>query len=251
MINYSEWMRIHIDTVFKRYNRTAGCALQINVLRAVDPDSLNPDTDPAFQVNPDLDSGFWWPKTEEKKSSRNFFNLLLSNLQEKPSAPKIENIQHFKKWNVLTFSMFVGHFCPPGSGSDCESWYGSREQRPHWIRIQSGYGSGSTSLNVLHNTVSAHNYRTQQPDIFLKQVYVRIVYLKSQFPSFYIFTLKLIFATLKWKMMCTVPYLACWPLYRWSADMHPTTRINYLFQKGDISNLSFSFERLFTFPITN
>ncbi len=31
--------------------------------------------------------------------------------------PSKENIQHFKKWNLLTFSIFVGHFCPPGSGS--------------------------------------------------------------------------------------------------------------------------------------
>jgi hypothetical protein len=27
-----------------------------------------------------------------------------------------ENIQHYKKLNLLTFSIFVGHFCPPGSG---------------------------------------------------------------------------------------------------------------------------------------
>ncbi len=28
-----------------------------------------------------------------------------------------ENIRHFKKWTLLHFSIFVGHFCPPGSGS--------------------------------------------------------------------------------------------------------------------------------------
>jgi hypothetical protein len=38
----------------------------IPVTRAVDPDSLNPDLDtdldPAFQVNPDSDPGFWYKK---------------------------------------------------------------------------------------------------------------------------------------------------------------------------------------------
>ncbi len=33
--------------------------------RAVDPD-------PAFQVNPDPDPGFWWQKTEEKNTAENF-----------------------------------------------------------------------------------------------------------------------------------------------------------------------------------
>jgi hypothetical protein len=40
--------------------------------------------------------------------------------------PTKEKIHHLKKWNLLIFSSFVGHFCPPGSGS--------------------GYGSGSTTL---------------------------------------------------------------------------------------------------------
>ncbi len=31
--------------------------------------------------------------------------------------PSKENIQHFKTWKFLTFSVFVGNFCPPGSGS--------------------------------------------------------------------------------------------------------------------------------------
>jgi hypothetical protein len=31
--------------------------------------------------------------------------------------PSKENIQHFKKLNLFTFSMFLGNICPPGSGS--------------------------------------------------------------------------------------------------------------------------------------
>jgi hypothetical protein len=42
--------------------------------RAVDPDSLNPDTDqgPAFQVNPIWIKGFYDQKLKEKKSAENF-----------------------------------------------------------------------------------------------------------------------------------------------------------------------------------
>ncbi len=53
----------------------------------VDLNSLNPDLDPAFQVN--TDPGFWWPKIE-KTYSRKF----------------------------VFCSIFVGQFCPPGSGSN-------------------------------------------------------------------------------------------------------------------------------------
>ncbi len=54
-----------------------------------------------------------------------------------------EAIQHFKTW---IFSTFVGHFCPPGSGSVFKLRI--RIQCSDWIRIQygSGYGSGSETL---------------------------------------------------------------------------------------------------------
>ncbi len=58
----------------------------------MDPDSFNPDPDPAFQVNPDLDpiriQGFDDQKLK-KKIQLKFINF---------------------------FFIFVGHFCPPGSG---------------------------------------------------------------------------------------------------------------------------------------
>jgi hypothetical protein len=40
-----------------------------------------------------------------------------------------ENIQHFKKLNLFTFSMSVGRFFPPGSGSGLRIWI--RIQGPH------------------------------------------------------------------------------------------------------------------------
>ncbi len=93
----------------------------------VDSKSLNPDpdTDPAFQVNPnpdtDPDPGFWWPKIEEK-----FLNGRPS--YRRSLQPPEENNQHFKKWNCLTFSIFVGRFCPHGTGS-------SPDPEPHhWLQ---------------------------------------------------------------------------------------------------------------------
>ncbi len=53
--------------------------------------------------------------------------------------PPKENIQPFQRLNLLTFSLFVGHFSPQGSGSG--------------LRIGTGYGStdpiesGSTTLD--------------------------------------------------------------------------------------------------------
>jgi len=40
--------------------------------------------------------------------------------------PAKENIQHFKTWNSLTFSIFVGHFFPPGSRSGSNNLIESR-----------------------------------------------------------------------------------------------------------------------------
>ncbi len=62
---------------------------------------------------PDPDPRLWWPKILQLKK----FPLFLiqwrtSKLQEKPSAHKSE---HPAPQN--TFLIFVGHFCPPESGS--------------------------------------------------------------------------------------------------------------------------------------
>jgi hypothetical protein len=82
---------------------------------------LNPDTDtdpdPSFQVNQDPvpDPVFWRPKIQKKISWKCFpffwskiaITLLLGLLKERPSyrrilQPSKENIQHLKKWNLLT-----------------------------------------------------------------------------------------------------------------------------------------------------
>ncbi len=69
---------------------------------------------------------YWWPKIEEKKYSCNFFYIFLwSNtaiylafkLQEKPFSPQKRTNNPSKVKIYQLFSIFLGHFCPPGSGS--------------------------------------------------------------------------------------------------------------------------------------
>jgi hypothetical protein len=50
---YQQWLLLARRTAHSLLQVTAH--LLVSVRRAVDPDSLNPDPDPAFQVNPDLD----------------------------------------------------------------------------------------------------------------------------------------------------------------------------------------------------
>jgi hypothetical protein len=80
--------------------------------------------------------------TAEKKI--NFFSkttiyLFLGLHKRRPSyrrsfqLPK-ENIQHFKTWKFLIFFyFFVGHFCPPGSGSTDLIESGSNPDPKHWF----------------------------------------------------------------------------------------------------------------------
>ncbi len=149
-------------------------------VRGMDPDlAPNPDGDPS--INQGFGSVFifygsgsgsrgsgWRPiririRIRIQSGSRalmtkNFFLIKNCNLPI-PSLHKVcpgyrkslqltkEAIQHFKTW---IFSTFVGHFCPPGSGSVFKLRIRIRIQWSDWIRIQygsgSGYGSGSETL---------------------------------------------------------------------------------------------------------
>ncbi len=121
--------------------------MPILLVSVVDPDSLNPDpvldADPVFQVNPDTvpdmdtDPGFWWPKIEEdilltairniyiwardklKLFSFSFFEQKLkftfswASIQDVQATGEAkENIQHFKRWNLLNVYYFSGSFLP-------------------------------------------------------------------------------------------------------------------------------------------
>ncbi len=76
-----------------------------------------------FKLNADPDLGFDDQNceifTDEKKT------------------PSKENIQLFKTWNFIIFFDFVGHFCPPESGSGYESTdlilSGSKPDPKHWV----------------------------------------------------------------------------------------------------------------------
>ncbi len=148
--------------------------------------------------------------------------------------------------------MFVGHFCPPGSGSYCESGYGYREQGSHWIRIQSGFGSGSgsTALNVLHNMVPVPT-QLRYKKLLELLLCSTFFYWKSQLPSFTILTVKLIFATLEKKLFLYRTVLSLLIFVPLICRCAPNHTYNLSFLKKGISNLSFSFGRLFTFLISN
>jgi hypothetical protein len=108
------------------------------------------DLDHAFQLNPDtdpirtqcFDDQYWNKKIQQKFFIYLFLikncNFLISKLQKKCSALE-KIIQHFKKWNLITFLYFCGSFCPPGSLDPIES--GSN---PDPIRIRNRiYSIGS------------------------------------------------------------------------------------------------------------
>ncbi len=114
------------------------------IIRVSDPYSFdtdpNPGPDLAFQAeyrsgtgsNPDRIQGFDDQKLKKiyswKKNSLSKTTIYLSLGLHKgrPSYRRSlqlseENIQHFKTWNFLIFSYFVGYFCPPGYGSELGS----------------------------------------------------------------------------------------------------------------------------------
>ncbi len=95
------------------------------------------------------------------KSKRAFFYLQASrkDVQATWFQPSKENIQHLKKWNILFFSIFVGHFCPPGSGSE-SSWTKSMRSYCGPIRI------GIRIHNTAYNTSESQNFVSFIAEIF-------------------------------------------------------------------------------------
>ncbi len=68
-----------------------------------------------YGSNPD--PGFWWPKSKKKNTAENFFFFFWSKIAicfcpryRRSLQPSKENIQHFKKWNWLTFFYVCGLF---------------------------------------------------------------------------------------------------------------------------------------------
>ncbi len=96
------------------------------------------------------------------------------SLQLKRGHPTLQNMNFYQ-----FFSTFVGHFCPPGSGSGFRIRFRIRIHRPDWIRIQ--YGSGSRIRIRIHNP--GYRYRT----VVLKSPFLdhlkKVDFERSQVPS--------------------------------------------------------------------
>ncbi len=76
---------------------------------------MNPDPDPAFQVNPDTDPDpvFWWPIIEEKKYSWNFFFFFRSKIAiylplglDKGRPSYRRNLQPSQKIKFISCNLF-------------------------------------------------------------------------------------------------------------------------------------------------
>ncbi len=136
------------------------------------------------------DPGFWWPIIKKNTAEKIYFwpkiaiSFSKGLLKGRPSyslQPRKEHPAHPKKGIYQLFSIFICHFCPPGSGFRIRI----RIQGPLWIWIpsRSGYTtlsrcSGSDWIRI-HNTVcdidnkrtgsfpcTAHSTKTQPDQVF-------------------------------------------------------------------------------------
>ncbi len=69
----------------------------------------------------------------------------------------------------LNFSIFVGPFCPPGSGSGFRIWIQIQIQWPDWIRIESGYESGPETL-ASRKEMHKQRRRIKNGDVVVKHL---------------------------------------------------------------------------------
>ncbi len=101
--------------------------------------------------SPDPDKGFWWKKIKQNyRWNKQAFLKKKQNSYLK--AYKLqENIWFFKTTNFLTFVLFVGLFCIPGSWSRYTdpNQSGSRYTDPN----QSGSGSTPLIKSYLHGLI--------------------------------------------------------------------------------------------------
>ncbi len=128
--------------------------LRIRIQRLRLETNTDPDTDPnpiRFQGFNDqiFKKNYSWKKNYIFSWSKTAIYLSLGLHKVCPGYRRSlqltkEAIQHFKTW---IFSPFVGHFCPPGSGSGFRIRIGIHW--PDWIRIQTGSGSRSGSETLV------------------------------------------------------------------------------------------------------
>ncbi len=123
----------------------------------------------------------WWSRIEKKSKTTIYQSLGLH--KGRPSyrrslQPSKENIQQFKTWNFKIFSIYVGHFCPPGSGSEFRIQIWIRIHWPDWIRIQSGSGSETLAVPPQPRLIGVVNRRRfdadSDPSFYLMRIKIRI-----------------------------------------------------------------------------
>jgi hypothetical protein len=88
----------------------------------------------------------------------------MPKLQEKPLALK-ENIKHFKHEICGLFSIFVGHFCSPGSGSSNLNYCGSGSEalRQNQCCAKGMIYSGSGNHFSGHTIFGSGSYHETRP----------------------------------------------------------------------------------------
>ena len=130
-------MRLEDETNLRASKETSTCGGRVS-----DPHWFNadPDTDPdpAFFLIADLDPDPGFDDLKLKKITAekniNFFwiknyNLPFSRPPGGAFSPQKRTSSTSKHENSVLFSIFVGHFCPPGSGSGSAIWMRIRIQQ--------------------------------------------------------------------------------------------------------------------------
>ncbi len=164
--------------------------IRIRIQRIRMEANTDPDTDPdPIRIRIRIQSGSRtlmtknWIKITAEKKIKFFFDQKLQFRYLSLGLHKVcpgyrrslqltkEAIQHFKTW---IFSIFVGHFCPPGSGSGSvfKLRIRIRIQWSDWIRIQYGSGYGSGSETLLDTALINFNYGRRHWSLF--QYYITL-----------------------------------------------------------------------------
>ncbi len=118
--------------------------IQIQHFKHPDPESV-----------PNPDRGFWWPKIWRNTTKIFFLSSFYQKFQftypygrpgyRRSLWPSKENIQHFKRWNLITAFCFCGSLVPS------------------WIRIQS-YNTGEDNVDFFMCHVEGDDETDAGPD---------------------------------------------------------------------------------------
>ncbi len=190
-----------------RWNTTLLRLVVFLVSRAVDPDSLNLDPDPAFQVYPDLDpsriQGFddqnWRKKIQQKIFYISFLiknhKLLVSKLQ-RSLQPSKENIQNMTFINFFLCLWVIFALLDPDPDTDPGTLFGSGSTHCSWVSVGTGICCTGTCC-LASFTIAVH-----KPVLRIRRVSVST---KSKAKRSFFWKISIYFSKY-WKL---------WRLWRW------------------------------------